>query len=100
MNKQDIDFTPKQQLPEALLSWKPEIIILPQKKDDGKYLYVGDICRILGCGRNTAYTVIARLHANQTDHGLREPPGRISRNYFMGQLYRTAPGKEDVHGTM
>ncbi len=98
MNKRDIDFTPKKRLPEALLKKEPEIIVLPAGQDTGRYFYVRDICRILGCGRNTAYKVIAGLQAKLPDHGLREPPGRISRKYFMEHLY-AAPGKEDQRET-
>ena len=94
MNKRSIDFTPKKQLPEALLPQKPEIIVLQPVKEDGRYLYVRDICRILGCGRNTAYNVIAKLQQKLPDHGLKEPPGRISREYFMRQLYGMSSGKE------
>ncbi len=98
MNKRDIDFTPKKQLPKALLKKEAEIIVLSAKQDTGRYFYVRDICQILGCGRNKAYKVISGLQAELPDHGLREPPGRISRDYFMEHLY-FAPGKEKQRGT-
>ena len=60
MNKRNIDFTPKKTLPAALVKVMPEIIILPQERDDGRYLYIRDICQILG-SRNT------KEHCNHTD---------------------------------
>ena len=98
MNKRDIDFTPKKRLPEALLKKAPEIIVMPAAEEDSRYFYVKDICSILGCGRSKAYKVIADLQATLPDHGLKEPPGRISRELFMEHLY-FAPGKEGQRGT-
>lgn len=98
MNKRNIDFTPKKRLPEALLEKAPEIIIMPAVREDSRYFYVKDICHILNCGRSTAYKVIAQLQAKLPAHGLKEPPGRISRESFMEHLY-FAPGKEGQRGT-
>ena len=98
MNKREVDFTPKKHLPEALLPKRPEVTVLPPRKDD-RYLYINDICAILGCGRNKAYKVIAALQEKLPDRGITEPPGRISKEYFMEHLFMGAPGKEGSNGT-
>ena len=99
MNKRHIDFTPKKKLPSALVKTPPEIIVLSHPRDDGRYLYVRDICRILGISRNSAYRLIEKLHAAMPDKGIDESPGQISKDYFMRQLYTSAAGKVDEHGT-
>ena len=95
MNKRNIDFTPKKTLPAALVKAMPEVIILPQKRDDGRYLYIRDICRILGISRSSAYRLIEKLHAAMPDKGLKESPGQISKELFYRQLFNYAAGKDN-----
>lgn len=93
MNKQNIDFSIKKAA--TPVRKKAEIIsVLPLKSD--RYYYVDDICTILGNGRSLAYRIIAKLHAAQPGHGMDDSPGRISKEYFMGQLYGAAPRKENT----
>ena len=93
MNKRNIDFSVRRTV--APIQKKAEIIsVLPLKSD--RYYYVDDICTILGIGRSLAYRIIAKLHAAQPDHGADEPPGCISKVYFMEQLYGAAPRKENA----
>lgn len=98
MNKRNIDFTPKKTLPAALVKAMPEIIILPQERDDGRYLYIRDICRILGISRSSAYRLMDRLHATAPDKGISGQPGRISKEIFLRQLYDYAAGKDNDNG--
>ena len=98
MNKRHIDFTPRKRLPEAQDRDLPEIIVKPQSEEDGRYLTIRDICRILGCGRSTAYKVIDRLKANRPDLKQSESPGCISQELFIQRLY-SAEGKEGQIGT-
>lgn len=67
MNKRNIDFTPKKTISATLVKAMPEVIILPQKRDDGRYLYIRDICRILGISRSSAYRLIEKLHTAMPD---------------------------------
>ena len=99
MNKRNIDFTPKQTLPAALVKAMPEVIILPPKWDDGRYLYIRDICQILGVSRSSAYRLIEKLHAAMPDKGVKESPGQISKELFYRQLFNYATGKDKEDGT-
>ena len=99
MNKRNIDFTPKKTLPAALVKAMPEVIILPQKRDDGRYLYIRDICRILGIRRSSAYRLIEKLHTAMPGKGVEESPGQISKELFFRQLFYYAAGKDKDDGT-
>lgn len=99
MNKRNIDFTPKKTLPASLVRSTTEIIILPQERDDGRYLYIRDICRILSISRSSAYRLLDKLHAAASDRGISEQPGRISKDLFLRQLYDYTAGKDDCNGS-
>ena len=93
MNKRYIDFTPKKRLPETPKRNLSEIFVSTLTAEEGRYLTIRDICRILGCGRSTAYKLIARLKQNQPGIALSESPGCISKELLFRHLYG-AEGKD------